>query len=124
MLDVIRQDYIRTARAKGLPERIVIRRHALKNALLPTITSVGMAVGNCMGGSVIIETLFGINGLGKMMVEALRQKDVPTVLSGVIITAIVIAIANLLTDLAYAFVDPRIKSRYVKQKARRQEVEA
>jgi peptide/nickel transport system permease protein len=123
MLDVIRQDYIRTARAKGLPESAVIRRHALKNALLPTITSVGMAVGNCMGGSVIIETLFGINGLGKMMVDALRQKDIPTVLSGVIITAIVIAVANLLTDLAYAFVDPRIKSRYVKQKARRQEAQ-
>lgn len=116
MLDVIRQDYIRTARAKGLPERIVIRRHALKNALMPNITMVGMALGNSLGGSVIIETLFGINGMGRMMVEALRQQDIPTVLSGVIITATVIAVANLLTDLAYAFVDPRIKSRYIRPK--------
>lgn len=121
MLDVIRQDYIRTARAKGLKPSIVIRRHALKNALLPTITAIGMSIGNCMGGSVIIETLFGINGMGKMMVDALRQKDIPTVLSGVIITAIVIALANLLTDLAYAFVDPRIKSRYIKRRQRPQE---
>jgi len=120
MLDVIRQDYIRTARAKGLSQSVVLRRHALKNALLPTITSVGMAVGNCLGGSVIIETMFGINGLGRMMVDALRQKDIPTVLSGVIITAIVIALANLLTDLAYAFVDPRIKSRFAVKKRRRE----
>ena len=116
MLDVIRQDYIRTARAKGLSEKIVIRRHALRNALMPNITLVGMMLGNSLGGSVIIETLFGINGMGNMMVAALRQKDIPTVLSGVIITAIVIAMANLITDLAYAFVDPRIKSRYIKQK--------
>lgn len=120
MLDVIRQDYIRTARAKGLKPSIVIRRHALKNALLPTITAIGMSIGNCMGGSVIIETLFGINGMGKMMVDALRQKDIPTVLSGVIITAVVIALANLFTDLAYAFVDPRIKSRYIKRRQRPQ----
>jgi peptide/nickel transport system permease protein len=72
-----------------------------------------MEIGQCVGGSVIIETVFGINGLGKMMVEALRQKDIPTIMSGVVIAAVIIALANLLTDLAYAAIDPRIKSMYV-----------
>lgn len=122
MLDVIRQDYIRTARAKGLKEDVVINKHALKNALLPTITSVGMAVGGCFGGSVIMEMLFGINGMGRMMIDALRQKDIPTIMAGVIITSVIIAITNLLTDLTYAFVDPRIKSMYVRRKVQRKEV--
>ncbi|MDR1439444.1 MAG: ABC transporter permease [Clostridiales bacterium] len=116
MLDVIKLDYIRTARAKGLRSGTVIRKHALKNALLPMITSIGIYVGSCFGGSVVIETVFGINGVGKMMVEALRQKDMPTILAGVIISAVVIAAANLLTDIAYAFADPRIKSLYVSHK--------
>ncbi|WP_312118244.1 ABC transporter permease [Brevibacillus reuszeri] len=122
MLDVIRQDYIRTARAKGLKESVVIRKHALKNALLPTITSVGMAVGGCFGGSVIMEMLFGINGMGKMMIDALRQKDIPTIMAGVIITSVIIAVANLLTDLAYSYVDPRIRSMYAKRRTIRKEV--
>jgi peptide/nickel transport system permease protein len=113
MLDVIRQDYIRTARAKGIRYDRILRKHALKNALLPIVTSIGMEIGQCVGGSVIIETVFGINGLGKMMVEALRQKDIPTIMSGVVIAAVIIALANLLTDLAYAAIDPRIKSMYV-----------
>lgn len=125
MLDVIRQDYIRTARAKGLRYGPVLRKHALKNALLPIVTSVGMAIGQCVGGSVIIETVFGINGLGKMMVDALRQKDVPTIMSSVIIAAVIIALANLLTDLSYAVIDPRIRSNYVKPKVRKpKEVQA
>ncbi len=125
MLDVIRQDYIRTARAKGLRYGPILRKHALKNALLPIVTSVGMAIGQCVGGSVIIETVFGINGLGKMMVDALRQKDVPTIMSSVIIAAVIIALANLLTDLSYAVIDPRIRSNYVKPKVRKpKEVQA
>lgn len=120
MLDVIRQDYIRTARAKGLPYGLILRKHALKNALMPILTSIGMAIGHCVGGSVIIETVFGINGLGKMMVDALRQKDIPTIMSSVIIAAVVIALANLLTDLSYALIDPRIRSMYVKPKIKRQ----
>lgn len=125
MLDVIRQDYIRTARAKGIAYGRILHKHALKNALLPIVTSIGMAIGRCVGGSVIIETVFGINGLGKMMVDALRQKDIPTIMASVIIAAVIIALANLLTDLAYAAVDPRIKSMYVKPKARKQkEVQA
>jgi len=119
MLDVIRQDYIRTARAKGLPYGRILRKHALKNAMLPIVTSVGMAIGQCVGGSVIIETVFGINGLGKLMVDALRQKDIPTIMSGVIIAAVIIALANLLTDLSYAVIDPRIRSNYVKPKAQK-----
>ena len=83
---------------------------------MPNITMLGIGLGNSLGGSVIIEMLFGISGMGTMMVSALRQQDIPTVLSGVIITAIVIAVANLLTDIAYAFVDPRIKSRYIRKK--------
>ncbi len=118
MLDVIRQDYIKTARAKGTKEGVVLRKHALKNALMPTITSIGMTVGTCVGGSFVIESVFGINGMGRMMMDALRQKDVPTVMAGVLITAIVIALANLGTDIAYAFADPRIKSMYVTKKRR------
>ena len=116
MLEVIRQDYIKTARAKGLDERVVIRKHALKNALMPTITSIGVSVGFCFGGSIVIEQLFGINGMGKMLVEALRQKDMPVIMGGVIIIAILIALTNLVTDLAYAAVDPRIRSLYIKTK--------
>lgn len=120
MLEVIRQDYIKTARAKGLDERVVIRKHALKNALMPTITSIGVEVGFCFGGSIVIEQLFGINGMGRMLVEALRQKDIPVIMGGVIVVAILIALTNLLTDLAYAVVDPRIRSLYIKPKKYRQ----
>lgn len=116
MLEVIRQDYIKTARAKGLSEKVVIRKHALKNALMPIITSLGMSVGFCFGGSIVIEQLFGINGMGKMLVEALRQKDIPVIMGGVIIIAILIALTNLVTDLAYAVIDPRIRSLYIKPK--------
>lgn len=119
MLDVIRQDYIRTARAKGLPYGLILRKHALRNALMPIVTSIGMAIGQCVGGSVIIETVFGISGLGKMMVDALRQKDIPTIMASVIIAAVIIALANLLTDLSYALIDPRIRSMYVKPKVKR-----
>ncbi len=112
MLDVIRQDYIRTARAKGLAERVVMMKHGLRNALLPAVTSAGMLIGQSVGGAVVIEILFGINGIGKMMVDAVRQKDVPTIMGGVIISAVVIALANLLTDLSYAWIDPRLKTMY------------
>ncbi|MCC6311873.1 MAG: ABC transporter permease [Trueperaceae bacterium] len=112
MLDVVRQDYIRTARAKGLPQGVVMRKHALRNALLPVVTSVGLLVGQSVGGAVVIEILFGINGIGKMMVDAVRQQDGPTIMGGVLIAAVVIAVANLLTDLSYAVIDPRLESMY------------
>ncbi|HET8985934.1 MAG TPA: ABC transporter permease, partial [Trueperaceae bacterium] len=112
MLDVVRQDYIRTARAKGLPQSAVTAKHALRNALLPVVTSVGLLVGQSVGGAVVIEILFGINGIGKMMVDAVRQQDVPTIMGGVVIAAVVIAVVNLLTDLSYSVIDPRLETMY------------
>lgn len=122
LLDVIRQDYIRTAKAKGLSERTVIYKHALKNALLPLVTSLGMEIGLCFGGAVVIEELFGINGIGKMLLAALRQKDIPTIMAGVLITAALIALSNLMVDLIYAFIDPRIRSVYIKSNKRTKKI--
>ena len=116
MLEVINQDYIRTARAKGLQRGLIIRRHALKNALLPQVTLYGRIISNCFAGSVVIESIFGINGIGNMMMAALKQKDIPAIMGSIFICAIVITIVNLLTDLLYAYIDPRIKSMYVKRK--------
>jgi peptide/nickel transport system permease protein len=112
MLEVIHQDYVRTARAKGLKENYIIRRHALKNSLLPIITVLGRYVGASFGGAVVVENVFSINGIGKMMVDNLRQKDIPVVMGSVMISALLIAVVNLLTDIAYAYIDPRIKSQY------------
>ena len=112
VLDTIRQDYVRTARAKGTPEAQVLFRHAFKNALLPLITSIGFSIGSFFGGSIIIEQVFGINAMGRMMLSALREKDIPTVMAGVIITAVMIALGNLVADLLYGVVDPRIRSMY------------
>ena len=113
MLEVIHQDYIRTARAKGLRYRYIIRHHALKNALLPMVSVYGRIIATCFSGSVVLESVFGISGIGSMMTAALRQKDTPTILGSIIISACIITIVNLITDLAYAFIDPRIKSKYV-----------
>ena len=107
MLEVIRQDYIRTARAKGVAEKVVINKHALKNALIPIITVVGLQFGGLLGGAVLTESVFSWPGVGRLMVDAIRQKDTPTVLASV-----VYSVVNLLVDLLYAFVDPRIKSQY------------
>lgn len=112
MLDVLHQDYIKTARAKGFRTNYVIRKHVLRNALLPMVTVYGRMVGNCFAGSVVIETIFGISGIGQMMTTALRTKDMPVIMGGVLITAVFISIANLLTDVAYAFIDPRIKAKF------------
>lgn len=114
MLEVIHQDYIRTAKAKGLSYGYIIRHHALKNSLLPLLTLYGSMIGSCLGGSIVIETVFGINGIGKMTRDALLQKDTPTIMASVIITAFGIALVNLITDLAYGFIDPRIQSSNVK----------
>ena len=118
MLEVINQDYIRTARAKGLKRGYIIRRHALKNSLLPMVSVYGRIIGTCFSGSVVIESVFGINGIGNMMTEALRGKDVPAIMGSVIITACVVTVVNLLTDLTYAFIDPRIKSLYMRRKSK------
>lgn len=112
MLEVIRQDYVRTARAKGVPERTIIWKHALKNALIPIITVVGMNLGLSMTGSVLCETIFNIPGLGLLMNSSISQRDFITTQGCVLICAFIISGMNLLTDLCYAFVDPRIKAQY------------
>ena len=123
MLDVLHQDYIKTARAKGFHLNYVIRRHVLRNALLPMVTVYGRMVGHCFAGSVVIETIFSISGIGQMMTTALRLKDMPVIMGSVLITAVFISVANLLTDVAYAFIDPRIKSKFfTKRKVRVPEV--
>lgn len=112
MLEVIRQDYIRTARAKGVAEKIVVNKHALKNALIPVITVVGLQFGGLLGGAVLTESVYSWPGVGRMMVDAIRQKDTPTVLATVVFLATVFSVVNLLVDILYAYVDPRIKSQY------------
>ncbi|WP_448820368.1 nickel ABC transporter permease [Cetobacterium sp.] len=112
MLEVIRQDYIRTARAKGVAEKVVVNKHALKNALIPVITVVGLQFGGLLGGAVLTESVYSWPGVGRMMVDAIRQKDTPTVLAAVIFLAVTFSVVNLAVDILYAYVDPRIKSQY------------
>jgi peptide/nickel transport system permease protein len=109
MLEVVRQDYIRTARAKGLTEFTVVVHHGLRNALVPIVTYIGMDVGYLLGGAVITETIFTRPGIGLLAVQALRDKDIPMVLGTVLFASFLIVIANLLTDLSYAALDPRVK---------------
>ena len=112
MLEVVRQDYIRTARAKGLDESVVINRHALKNALIPVVTVIGLQFGYLLGGAVLTETVFSWPGVGRMMVDAIRQKDYPVVQAGVLLLALSFSLVNLLVDILYAYIDPRIKAQY------------
>ena len=112
MLEAVRQDYIRTARAKGISRGAVIRRHALPNALMPTITVVGMNIGALLGGMVLSETVFAVPGTGRMLVESINSRDTPSVLGCLVIMALCVAISNLIVDLVYAFIDPRIKAQY------------
>ncbi len=114
MLEVVRQDYIRTARAKGVTEKVVIRKHALKNALIPVITVIGLQFGGLLGGAVLTETVYSWPGVGRMMVDAIREKDTPTVLGAVVFLAAVFSVVNLIVDIIYAYIDPRIKSQYKK----------
>ena len=108
MLEVIRQDYIRTARAKGLSESTVIIKHALRNALIPVVTLMGGQFGKMLGGVFVLETVFAIPGLGKMLVDACSVKNIPVVQGGVIFIAVIYGVVNLLVDLIYGMVDPRI----------------
>lgn len=113
MLDVINQDYIRTARAKGVSERKIVIRHALKNAIIPTITVIGMQLNMVVAGSVVVETIFNINGLGLLMMSAIGNRDYPTLQGIVLLLAVTVCVINLLVDLSYALIDPRIKAQYV-----------
>lgn len=109
MLEVLSQDYIRTARAKGLREQLIIYRHALRNALMPVLTVVGVQTGHLLGGAVIIEQIFGLPGLGWFLLNGIYQRDYPVVQAGVLIIAALFVLTNLIVDLMYAFVDPRIQ---------------
>lgn len=114
MLEVIRQDYISTARAKGVSEKIITSRHMLKNALIPIVTAIGLQFGTLLGGAMLTETVFSWPGLGRLMVESIKSKDIPMVLGSVIFLAVMFSVVNLIVDIIYAFVDPRIKSQYKK----------
>ena len=116
MLEVIRQDYVTTARAKGQTERKIIYGHAFRNALIPIITQVGTSLGHQMGGAIIAESIFSIPGIGSYMSTAIGSRDYPVVQGGVLFIAVVFAFTMLLVDILYAFADPRIKSRYSSSK--------
>jgi len=108
-LEVLRQEYIRTARAKGLPERIVLFRHALRNALLPLITILGLSIPGLIGGSVILESIFAIPGMGRLFYGAVMSRDHPVIMGILVLGAILTLLGNLLADIAYAMADPRIR---------------
>lgn len=112
MLEVIRQDYIRTARAKGQSELIIILKHALKNALIPIITVIGLQLGRGLGGAILTESIFSIPGLGKLMVDSIKSRNYPVVQGGVLFIAVAFSVINLIVDILYAYADPRIKSQY------------
>ena len=114
MLEVIRSDYITTAKAKGVPQRRITFTHALKNALLPVITTVATSFGGLLGGAIITESVFNMNGLGSLIVLSIKMKDTPTVMASIILLAVMFTIIMLIVDLIYAFIDPRIKAKYIK----------
>ncbi|MCI8453707.1 MAG: ABC transporter permease [Lachnospiraceae bacterium] len=112
MLEVIRQDYIVSARAKGQSEFWITVRHALANAMIPVITTIGMQFGSLLGGAVLTESIFAVPGIGKMMVDAIKARNYPVVQGGVLIIALTFSLINLLVDILYAYIDPRIRSQY------------
>lgn len=114
MIDVLSQDYLMLARAKGVSEKKVITRHALKNALIPIITISGLQFTACLGGAVLVETVFSWPGVGRLIVDSIKSGDFETVTGSIIMTSIVSSIVLLLVDILYAFVDPRIKAQYSK----------
>jgi peptide/nickel transport system permease protein len=109
MLEVVRQDFVQTARAKGLAERVVIGKHALRNALLPVVTILGLSLPGLIGGSVIIESIFAIPGMGQLMVQGVFARDYPLIMGNLVIVATLTLVANLFADLVYGLVDPRIR---------------
>jgi peptide/nickel transport system permease protein len=111
LVDVLGEDYVRTARAKGLPEHVVIGRHALRNALGPLVTLAGLDLGLLLGGAVVTEFIFAWPGLGREVLQAILEIDIPLILGVVLVSAIAIAVANLLVDLVYLWVDPRLRDR-------------
>jgi peptide/nickel transport system permease protein len=108
LIEVLRQPYVATAYAKGLRARVVVMRHALKNALIPVVTLLGLQLGNLLGGAVVVETIFGRQGIGSLTVRAIQAKDFPTIQGVVLVVALVYVFVNLLVDIAYAALDPRV----------------
>ncbi|MFT4267263.1 MAG: ABC transporter permease [Xenophilus sp.] len=111
MLEVLGADFIRTARAKGLADRVVLYKHALRNAILPVITILGLQFGNVLAGAILVETVFNWPGLGRLAFESVLRRDYPTILGVLLLSAVVVLVMNLLTDLCYRLVDPRIQKR-------------
>jgi peptide/nickel transport system permease protein len=109
MLEVVKLDYVTTARAKGLVEFLVVNKHALKNALIPTITVVGLQIGFLIGGAIVIEAVFGIPGLGTFGVQGITKRDYQQVQGFILIVALMFVLSNLLVDISYAYFDPRIR---------------
>lgn len=109
MVEVLYEDHVRTARAKGLRERVVVMRHALRNALIPVVTVIGIQIGRLLGGAVIVESVFAWPGVGRMMLKAIEERDYAVVQGGLLLLVMAFITINLLTDLAYAFIDPRIR---------------
>lgn len=116
MLEEIRQDYVRTARSKGQRELLVVMDHAFRNALLPIITVVGTSFARLLGGAAVIEIVFSIPGIGKLIVDAITVKNAPLVQGGILFIAVAMSFVNLITDIVYALVDPRIRSQYLRNK--------
>jgi len=112
MLEVIRQDYIRTAKAKGALNNRIIIHHALGNAMLPVVTEIGNDIASLIGGTVLVESVFGMPGVGRLLVDGVRGKDAPMVLGCIVLMSVVASLVNLTVDISYAFIDPRIKAQY------------
>lgn len=112
MLEVIRQDYIRTARAKGQTERKVIISHALRNSMIPIITAIAIQLGSMLGGAIVTETVFAIPGIGMLMIQSIKARDYTTIQGAVVVIAVMFSLLNLVVDIIYTFVDPRLKSIY------------
>ena len=109
LLDVLSQEYLRTARAKGLPEQLVVGRHAMRNALIPVVTVIGLVLGRLLGGAVVTETIFAIPGIGRTVVDAIFSRDYPIVQGTILIMGVLVLLLNLAVDLLYGSLDPRIR---------------
>jgi peptide/nickel transport system permease protein len=119
MLEAIRQDYIRTAKAKGQKNWVIIFVHAFRNAVIPVITIIGINFGFLLGGAAVVETVFAIPGLGKLIVDGIKVKNAPVVQGGIVFAAVVMSFINLIVDVLYAYVDPRIRSQYIRSRSKR-----
>jgi peptide/nickel transport system permease protein len=111
MLDVLGEDYVRTARSKGLAERVVVMKHALRNAMIPILTVVGLTVAVLLGGAVVTETVFGLPGVGNLVVQAVLRRDYPVIQGALIVIAGIYVLVNLVIDLLYTLIDPRVRYR-------------